>query len=165
MGIYRLNVPLTKQTKFYLYNTKSFLESVGYDEDNLLVIINYALKLFENYLDLLDGEIVVLGFSRMQRNTFSMEEVEKEMHKKVLEIIPFTEVSQDYADWLESIKMKTDAKNHSEVIIYAISYLAFLVEIIENNGDIFLGRFTKQGLALAHYVIDLFVPYRPALMH
>ncbi|MCX6757150.1 MAG: hypothetical protein NTW35_03335 [Candidatus Nomurabacteria bacterium] len=165
MPVYRLNVPLTKQTKNYLFHSKAFLESVGRGDDNLLVIINYALRLFENYLDLLDGNIVVLGFSNMQRNTFSMEEVAKEMHKQALEIIPFTEISQDYADWLESIKIKTDAKDHSEVIIYAISYLAFLVEIIENNGDIFLGQNTKEGLALAHYVIDLFASYRPALMH
>lgn len=165
MGNYRLEVPLTEQTRDYLYNSKAFLESIGRGHDNLLVFINYALKLFENYLNLLDGNIVVLGFSKMQRNTFSMEEVSKETRKRALEIIPVTEISQDYFDWLESIKIKSEVKNHSEVIIYAISYLAFLVEIFESGGDTFIGKVTEKGLVLAFYEIDLFASYRPKWLH
>lgn len=161
MEDYRLSVPLTEQTKGYLSESQEFLWSLKIGDDDLSILIGNALKLFELYLDRRNNGIVVMDFSNNFKKAFSMEEVAKEMHKKPVETLFLSGISYVFYRQLERVRVKACIKDHSEVVIYAISYFAFLVEIYLSEYTPIHADLFEGACRLSLYEVGLFSSYQP----
>lgn len=164
MGNNILRIPLTEQTKEYLEKAEAFFKLISQGNFDMVVFFGHALILFENYLDLLYEEKLVVGFSCTEGCTFHFNEVLDEMYKPEVEVIHLIGITQDFFDLLERLKEKSIADSHSEVAVLAISYFAFLVQVFEDKGETFVNQKTGKGNPLKFYNVDLFDKNRQ-LMH
>ena len=166
MSSYRIYVPFSEQTKNYFFASRTFLESVGYGEESLLFLSQNALSLFQEYLDFLIEESLVLAHSPITNSaedTFNMKEVSEELCKETVMSILLPVETQGIYDLIENVREKSLAQNQAEAIVYAISYFAFLVGIVKQGGDVLLGLKTDNGFVLRFYDIELFRLYHSGL--
>jgi len=161
----KLSIPLSKSILEFREEIQTFLAEI--DEDNSdFSILDFAFDLFENYLDLSNAGVYIFGMNQDQEFFFSRPLAMQAVRSK-----SFGSMDMDlglapplFLAKIRTLKEKGEILTDADVILLAVCYFAFLVQIYNSHGDLFTFCPSIGKDSTEYYRVDIFQVKQKSIM-